>query len=31
MAGKKLDGFTGDKDIASKFAHIKSEYKQTKK
>lgn len=30
MAGKKLDGFTGDKDIANKFAHIKSEYKQTK-
>ena len=31
MAGKKLDAFTGNKEIATKlFGHIKSEYKQTK-
>jgi hypothetical protein len=31
MAGKKLEGFTGNHNIAkNKFGHLKSEYKQTK-
>jgi hypothetical protein len=30
MAGKKLEAFTGNHDIADKFSHIKSKYTQTK-